>query len=373
MIIFPTLYKKGKDAVQQWTIASCGSVITTIHGQVDGKLQTTIDIIREGKNIGRSNETTPEQQADAEASAKHEKQLKKGYVTTLEAALAGDTDAIIEGGIAPMLAHRYDKDGHKMTWPAYASAKLDGLRLIAVVNNGKCTLWTRTRKPVNSLPHIQLAIEKLCNSNNISSCIFDGEAYNHDYRNDFEKITALVRPMAPVEGHEIVQYHIFDLPGTTECFEYRYTTMKKLLKTCPGGPLVLVQNVLVPSEEEMFEQFHTYLNDGYEGLMIRSAESLYENRRSYGLLKVKVMADSEFKIIDVHEGRGKMTGLAIFTCEADNGNPFDVKMKGKLEDLSKYLTDRSTWEGKSLTVQYQNLTGLNGVPRFPVGLRIRND
>lgn len=65
---FPTLYKKSSTGkIQQWNIAVLGSTIITTHGQFQGKLQTTEDTIKEGKNLGKANATTKEEQALAEA------------------------------------------------------------------------------------------------------------------------------------------------------------------------------------------------------------------------------------------------------------------------------------------------------------------
>src|SRR5271170_7156822 len=103
MKTFPILYKKtSTGAIQMWKISSipqhisCGeaSIIVTEHGQVDGKIQTTKDLITEGKNIGKKNATDAYQQAEAEAQAKWEKQKKKGYVESIEAAQAEELDAL---------------------------------------------------------------------------------------------------------------------------------------------------------------------------------------------------------------------------------------------------------------------------------------
>ena len=60
------------------------------------KLRDTLDVIKEGKNVGKKNGTTAEQQAVAEAQSKHNKQLDRGYVTSPDAAFAGDVDEEIE-------------------------------------------------------------------------------------------------------------------------------------------------------------------------------------------------------------------------------------------------------------------------------------
>ena len=68
-----------------------------------------------------------------------------------------------------------------------------------------------------------------------------------------------------------------------------------------------------------------------------------------------------------------MKGKAVFICETKEGNPFDAKMKGKLDDLEQYANDPSLAIGRQLTVQFQGYTRKNNVPRFPVALRFRED
>src|ERR1700677_1554291 len=138
MLLLPPLFKKtSTGAIQKWEIGVDDTTIITWWGQIDGATQETRDLITEGKNAGRSNETTVTQQAVAEAKAKWEKQLKKGYVKTAEDAEAGTVDEIIEGGIVPMLAFPFDKQGHKLKYPLYGNPKLDGTRCIAMVKDGK--------------------------------------------------------------------------------------------------------------------------------------------------------------------------------------------------------------------------------------------
>jgi DNA ligase-1 len=363
-----TLYKKTSSGkVQQWSIEVVGATIKVTHGQQDGKMQTDTDTITEGKNVGKANETTPAQQAKAEAQAKYEKQVKKGYVETLEAAYAGKVDkTAITGGAFPMLAQSYAKHAEKISFPAYVQKKLDGSRCIAVIKNGKATLWTRTRKPITSMPHIIAALEHNFRGHTVT---LDGELYAHKFHNNFEGLMALVRPALPVEGHEAVQYHTYDviMPGT---FKER---LAWLVQNHPSSsPLIFVQTYTVTDEDEMMEKFEAFMAEGYEGLMVRNTTGKYaEGKRSYDLQKVKEFLDSEFPIVNVEEGRGKMAGKAIFVCKAANGETFNVKMEGSMDNLAKYLTNKKLWTGKKLTVKYQNLTKY-GIPRFPVGKAVRD-
>ena len=75
---FKILYKKtSTGAIEEWNISTDNNKIITRWGQMGGKIQEVTDVISEGKNLGRSNETTNVGQAEAEAQAKWEKQLKE--------------------------------------------------------------------------------------------------------------------------------------------------------------------------------------------------------------------------------------------------------------------------------------------------------
>jgi ATP-dependent DNA ligase len=373
----PTLYKKtATGADQSWTIGTDGSVIVTQWGQLGGAIQETRDEVKVGKNIGRANATTAIQQAEAEAQSQWEKKLKKGYVQNLSDAKAGKTDSIIEGGIFPMLAHRFDEQGHKLNYPCYIQPKLDGHRCIAMIDaNGKCTLWSRTRKPITSMTHIVEAIEKL----GIHSTIFDGELYNHEYRDRFEELTSFIRDTKFKPGAEDVQYHIYDLPSAwtfRQRWEFFWTHFKLTkFDNRPDRRVVLrpVQTQLVSDEDELMIEFHRYLGEGYEGAIARNADGMYVNKRSYDLLKMKEFMDGEFLVIGVEGGRGKLAGHGIFVCRAQNGNEFRAKLVGNQDKLKQYFDNPALAVGRQLTVKYFGLTNKSQVPRFPVAWRFRDD
>lgn len=362
--MLPTLYKKtSKGQDQYWRIEVKGATIITYYGKVGGKEMTTEDTIKEGKNLGKANETTPQEQAQLEAKSQWEKKLKKGYVKEIESARKGET--IHEGGIFPMLAQQFSKHGHKIVYPAYAQPKLDGHRCVA---DTSAALWSRTRKPINSMSHIQDDLVKLS-----LPCILDGELYHHDYRDKFEEITHFIRQTEPIDGCEVVQYHIFDIAADGP-FSERLAWMKKNIRPGKNSSLVLVETRLVNDEDELMLAFEDFLEQGYEGAIVRNADGLYVNKRSYDLQKIKEFDDAEFPIIGVKEGRGKLQGHAIFTCQLPTSDgTFDVKLKGATADLKKYFDKPSLWKGKELTVQFQGYTTKNHVPRFPIGLRIRED
>lgn len=371
---FPTLYKKtSTGADQMWEISTDGSTIVTRFGQVDGKIQVATDTVTTGKNVGRANQTTPQQQAEAEAQSQWEKKLKKGYVQNISDARSGKVDSIIEGGYFPMLAHKYNERGDDITFPAFLQPKLDGHRCTADVIPDDATLWTRTRKPISSMPHIAQALVNLFV--HIGGRVLpDGELYNHAYHNKFEELTHFIRSSQPEPGYEVLQYHIYDvnMPGT---FEERYYWLTQAFLRTPhresnpfNAALHLVETIVVNNEEEMMAAFESFNQQGYEGAIVRNAHGKYVEKRSVDLQKLKTFIDEEFKIVGVTEGRGKLVGHALFTCALPNGETFDVKMKGALENLKTYFQNPKSVIGKDLTVKFQGYTKY-GKPRFPVGWR----
>lgn len=117
-----TLYAKTSSGkTKQWRVwvRNTGKFpeVVVEHGQVESKLQETPVKIKKGKNLGRSNATTPLTQAYAEAESKWNKQLDKNYVE----------DPSGEGSLLlPMLALNFKKSSHRIEWPVLVQPKLDG-------------------------------------------------------------------------------------------------------------------------------------------------------------------------------------------------------------------------------------------------------
>lgn len=397
MKTFPILYKKATTgAIQQWQIAAFDNVIQVIHGQVGGKLQTGTDVIKEGKNIGRSNETTANQQAELEAEAKWTKQLKKGYVKEFELAQEGATDALIEGGLLPMLAPNksYPKDDDfkkRIVYPCYVQPKLDGMRCIAIIEDGVATVWSRTRKKIPTIPHIVAALEASFPEGRV---VLDGELYNHAYKDRFEDLLSILRGDEPDADGEYLaaEFHVYDCPErqarasqhTMEApFEHRNAVIDKLFDQIyinyvqQSGKYYVrrVDTVKANNEEEAVAYYEARIAEGYEGAMARNAAAPYESgRRSKHLQKMKEFIDQEFKILGANDGRGKDAGtVATFTVSVDGSieKTCDVRLKATYARRRELWQNPEQWRGKLLTVRFKRWTAY-GIPYIPVGQGIRD-
>jgi DNA ligase-1 len=374
------LYKKTSRGLQEWQITVSENTMITTHGMVGGKLQVTTDTITEGKNVGKKNETTPEQQAEAEAFSRWEKQKKKGYVESLEGAMSGHLDALIKGGIEPMLAPSkiYPTFATKLSFPVYVQPKLDGSRLIAILKGGQCTLWSRTRKQVHSLPHIARAVE--AHFGKFGDLILDGEAFSYEYRNSFEDLMSLIRSDEPAPGHEVVDYHIYDLPSSKCNFGTRNFDLDVMMAGA-SPPLVLVKTETAIDHDEIMRLHEINLAMEYEGSMIRNDGPYECGKRSYHLQKLKNFVDQEFKIAGAEEGRGKDAGtIGAFVCEEplavlDDGtigpDTFKVRLKATYKRRRELFEHPEQYKDQNLTVTFQNRTARN-IPRFPIGKGLRS-
>lgn len=369
---YPMLYKRdSRGKVQVWSIsvleAPEGPTIVTVHGKKGGKLQENAEVITKGKNVGKANETTTYQQAELEAKSRWNKQVeRKGYVDSED-----KLDVDQRPGAEPMLAHRFDKFPEKITYPCAVQPKLDGHRCIAVFENGQTKLFSRQRKPITGLPHIERELtDALLKMGRTEKLILDGELYNHEYKHDFETLTSYIRNEEPKEGHEIVQYHLYDIVTPKVPFRKRTLALGAIVEYCVSDAIQFVFTQFCNSDE-VLTYFRRFESEGYEGAMLRNLESEYVGKRSYDLQKVKEFADSEFKVIDIEEGRGKMKGHAICVCNVAGGT-FRTKMEGSMEKLQELFQNKDQYIGRQLTVRYQGLTK-DGIPRFPIGVRFRKD
>lgn len=368
--VLPTLYKvTATGSIQEWTVRvvldNNQATIVTKYGKVGGEIITAEEVVREGKNTGKKNETTPLQQAEKEAKARwKKKQDREGYTTSKDGVVQQDC-------ISPMLAHPLKNVLAHTHYPCDAQRKFNGTRLIVQVVNGQVTLWSRKQAKVTSLPHIQAAYEKAFQGV-LGTFIFDGECYRHGW--PLQKISGYFRTQEPKEGYLELKHCVYDMPSSDGPWSHREGRLVDIyslyLHTSPC--IELVEAVRVASEKEAWQLHDTWVQEGYEGAILRQLNYPYEfGKRSQGLAKLKKFQDAEFIIQSCKEGKGKFEGTAIFTCLTPEGKPFDCCAPGDLDQRAWFWHNRDKFIGKPLTVRYFELSQ-DGIPIFPVGIAIRD-
>lgn len=304
------------------------------------------------KNVGRSNETSLEEQAIAEMNAEFDKKSEREYFSDIS-----KVDSYEK--FKPMLAGGYEHHKFDFGNNAYFSQhKLDGIRCIAKSDG----LWTRAGKEIVSCPHIFEYLRSFFDK--YPHVVLDGELYNHDLKDDFNKITSLVRKTKPKpedieECSKLVEYHVYDCYNE-DLFEDRYNF---IYDQGFVSPVISVETRRVENAEKIDELYGQYLEDGYEGQMIR-LNTKYENKRSKNLLKRKEFFTDEFTVASVEEGRGNWAGyIKRFVLELPDGRQFGAGVRGTQEVMKQLFEakEKPTWA----TLRYFTPTP-DGVPRFPV-------
>ena len=362
-----TLYSyDSKDRLRQWTIEIEEGKYRTVHGIVGGKLQTTEWTQVTEKNIGKANYKDLFEQAKAEAQALVVKQWEKGWRQSINVLNQNRNTFTFDC----MLAQNYNDRKDEIQFPVYSQPKLDGIRL-----NVSDKLLSRNKKQFVSIPHLDYLID-FCQKHNL---ILDGELYNHSFKNDFNKITSIVKKTKPSiedlkESEKYIQYWVYDVffKDSPELnFEERINKLLTLLNIIKTSNIVIVSSLKITNQEELDSAYGEYLEDGFEGQMVR-INSPYEQKRSKTLLKRKEFSDSEYEILEVGEGNGNKSGIAGYmVLRNTDGSSFRSNIKGNQEWLNTLLVQSSKLIGKKATVKYFNLTP-DGVPRFPYVISIRD-
>jgi ATP-dependent DNA ligase len=404
MYHFPVLYgtdKSGKP--KQWSASvyeKDNIVIAEIEfGQVGGKLQKTTREYTEGKNIGKKNETTPYQQCLNETRKRWEdKKEKESYTEGFPEDLPKDSNKDLPKNsnnpsnnpsdnpsedeksekYFPMLAHTYEPSSTKkkkndIVFPCYVQPKLDGLRCIVYMSSsssggGLIICQSRTGTYFETMEHIVKEITPYFKGD--KSLVFDGELYTTEM--PFEQLAGLIKKkkITDVDRERLkhVKYHIYDIIND-DPYSKRYKWIhenihdKRYLSSVPA---------FLTDKKGFKKYFSEFVEDGYEGIMLRNIEGLYRcNYRSHDLQKYKEFMESEYEIVGAKEGDGRDKGTVIWVCKNEEGKEFSVRPRGTIEMRKEWFENGHEYIGSMLTVIYQELSEL-GIPRFPVGKSIRD-
>jgi DNA ligase-1 len=280
----------------------------------------------------------------------------------------------------PMLAHKFDNKRVDWSKPVFIQPKLDGIRCIMTADG----CYSRNGKKFMNVQHLYTkAIQDLFKANPL--LVIDGELYNHDLRDDFEKIVSLVRKQKPKpedrkEARKLIQYHVYDFvmayKGKLDLIESDMNRYEKRMHqlVCSdmyGKHIRYVPSRGVHSLDKAKEIHNDFLEKGYEGSILR-LDGPYKCGRSYDLMKFKDFSDTEAKIVDWVEGKGKRRGtIGKFIAIDSDGVKFGMPVMDNFEYLQKNFKKMQRYVGKIATFTYFERTKA-GSYRHPLFKTIRN-
>ncbi len=350
-----TLYKKDSKGKTRYLSISYGDNGELI--QESGVLGTDKPVIHKkictSKNVGKSNETTPKQQAISEMKSLITEKLSEGYFVTQEGA---ETEEVI----LPMLAKDYKEHSKKIDWTGnvFIQPKLDGMRCLAIIKNGIVTLKSRDGKVIENMQHIINDLSTIK-----EDVILDGELYTHGL--SFQENMKLIKKYRPNETEKI-KYHVYDVVSDNPFRLRKVRGFIKGLFTCEE-----VSTYNIANEQSLKEWHNGNIGQGYEGSIIRHSNKPYGvNKRCDSLLKYKDFQDTALEIVDITANDSNpLHGTPHFEL---NGKRFKAGVKMSHEDRIDLLQNKNNYIGKTGEIRFFELTD-DGIPRFPVFLGIRLD
>jgi DNA ligase-1 len=200
---------------------------------------------------------------------------------------------------------------------------------------------------------------------------FDGELYNHDYRDDFNGLTSIIRkqkatPEQKLRAKEVIQYHVYDLPSAAP-FGERTEKLAELVRGLGHPQIIYVPTKKVVNPDELDAAEVESVELGYEGQMVRFNEPYAYDSRPWALMKRKRFVTEEFPILRIEEGEGNWSGVAKrVVLQMPNGQECGAGMRGTQEFAAELLAQcragKTPMEG---TTRHFGFTP-DGMLRFPV-------
>ena len=272
----------------------------------------------------------------------------------------------------PMLAYPVSDKPINYDEPTFIQPKLDGVRCLIQYDAGKVTAYSRTGKEWKNIEHITLNLYKFFDKH--PDVILDGELYNHDYKDNFEKIISMVRKTKPTvearaESRDNVQFHCYDVVDESVSFYNRKAFINKHVKE--SYCVKRVPTTYIACEWDAEEMHRVNLECGFEGSILRTND-VYACKRSHSLRKFKDFHDAEAEIIGWVEGKGKRRGtIGKFIAADKDGNRFGMPVMDKFKYLQENFEEMQTWKGKIATFTYFERTNANSY-RHPLFKCIRD-
>lgn len=405
--------------IKTWEVGTLDKLtkatIVVKSGLLNGKMTSKSTDILSGKNIGKANQTTVQEQANNEAQSKWEKKRKEGYkslselngfsvngnkneienfdskiVYTIESYLKKylpKTNTDDNGNMIPMKAQQYWKDDAKtkprIPFPCYIQPKINGVRCFAHIKryqDNQIAVKLLSKKGLE-YPILVDIISELTKLAWISRDILpdefylDGELYIPN--TILSEITSAVRSLSLMT--QSVRFYCFDvaIPCNMDMVQRdRLTLVFNLFKAyranCNSNKISFVETKRAFTQHDVDSSFETYLQFGYEGLIARAPLATYKfGQRPQTMTKLKRRESKEFEIIDVIDSDHN-PDVAIFVCRNDmTTETFKVNPEGSVAQKKQYYKDRLQLIGKWLTVEFYERTNTD-LPFHAVGIAIRD-
>ncbi len=257
-----------------------------------------------------------------------------------------------------MLAHKFNIA--KVEFPCYVSKKIDGVR--AIYKDGE--FFSRGGFVYEGLFFLKNQMQRF----GMHGKILDGELAIPGV--PFQESSGLIR--SKLEAPKVI-FYIFDDITRDLTFEHRLSRLyEHNLKTRESDNIEVIRHRKVYDHEEINLHYNRALDLGYEGLVVKTLDHLYKNRRSYDWMKLKNISSEDLEVISLEEGTGKNKGLlGAVVCKYKDRT---VNVGTGFTDVEReiFFKEPELIVGHIIEVLYHEQTE-TGSLRHPRYLRLRDD
>jgi len=283
-----------------------------------------------------------------------------------------------------MLASKMEeKTLSKVDWPAYVQLKLDGMRFNAIVKEGKVEFRSRNGKSIQLHGRLEEDFKKMAGE--FMDVVFDGELVvagddglldrqtGNGILNKAVKGT-LSEPEADQVRAVVWDYipYMYFVDG--ECPMPYSERLDRITNT--SEKVQRIHTYTVDNIDEANEIFQKFLDQGEEGIMLKTTSHIWENKRSKHLIKFKAELDCDLKVVGYQEGTGKYQGqMGALICESEDGQ-LKVNVGSGFNDEDRKKLTKESVEGKVITVKYNaRIQSKNGDESLflPIFVEVRED
>jgi DNA ligase-1 len=269
------------------------------------------------------------------------------------------------------LAHDSANHEKKMAGKKQIEIKLDGVRVITIIQGDKVEMFSRNGKQFHNFGHIIDEIKAVIKDHPVPyPLVLDGEVMSANFQD-------LMKQVHRKDGNQSTDavLHLFDtIP--LGCFKEGKWDKPQSFRSLITNHWVrdhadLLEHVQAldwedvdldtPEGQERFVALNKKAVDGgYEGVMIKDIDAPYECKRTHAWLKAKPFIEVTLEVVDVEEGTGRNEGrLGAIVCEGtDDGKTISVNVGSGFTDVHRddYWNSRDALVGNLVEVRADAVT-----------------
>jgi DNA ligase 1 len=230
-------------------------------------------------------------------------------------------------------------------------------------------MYSRSRKEITNIPGLGIAVAQACKGlKNIEWA--DGELYSDKLT--FREIQSIIRQTNSVHPDaDKINFHMFDYISEKP-FSARMVQMEDKIV---GNDRIMIVPCIAAVVDKINVMHNTFVEEGYEGIILRNPDMPYEEKRSSGLIKYKLFRDEEFRVIDWSPEKNDETLMGAAILETADGEIFKARPAMSELDKAEIWENRDAYIGMMAIVKFQEKDPVSGIPRFPIlkGFRDASD